>query len=277
MRTWRFWRHFLVSSFAIVGGISTILQSTNVLFPKADFYQGWTTLLISLGMALLGGLAASWPRPISQEYNSPKTRIRVVEGDLLAEKDHLVIGTCDTFDTEPPTIIAKGSLQAQALDRLFGGDREELDRLLGDALADKASCGSIDKPGKTVKYGVGAIATIKHAGRLVFFLAYTEMDARNVASGTIDGIWKGLGALWDEVSHRGNGRTICLPVIGGGQARLSSLLPAQDSIRFIILSFILASRAKKVCDELRIVVSPADYGKLDRLEIQSFLSSLRAS
>ena len=277
MRTWRFWRHFLLASFAIVGGISTILQSTNVLFPKADFYQGWPTLVISLCFALLGGLAVSWPRPISQDYNSPKTRIRIVKGDLLDEKDHLVIGTCDTFDTEPPTIIAKGSLQAQALDRLFGGDRQDLDRLLADALVDKVSPGSIDKPGKTVKYGVGAVATIKHAGRLIFFLAYTELDNKNVASGSIDGIWKALGALWDEVSHRGNGRTVCLPVIGGGQARLSSLLPAQDSIRFIVLSFILASRAKKVCDELRIVVSPTDYRKLDRLEIQSFLSSLRAS
>jgi hypothetical protein len=79
------------------------------------------------------------------------------------------------------------------------------------------------------------------------------------------------------VSRRGNGGTISIPVIGGGQARLSSVLPAQDAIRFTLLSFIFASRHSKVCDELRIVVRPDDYRKLDRLELQSFLSSLRSS
>ena len=70
---------------------------------------------------------------------------------------------------------------------------------------------------------------------------------------------------------------VSVPVIGGGQARLASVLPAQDSIRLIALSSMFASRTKKVCDELRIVVHPNDYEKLDRMELQSFLSSLRPS
>jgi len=84
-------------------------------------------------------------------------------------------------------------------------------------------------------------------------------------------------ALWSEVSIHANGGSVSIPVIGGGQARLSSVLPAQDSIRLIALSFMFASRKEKVCDELRIVVRECDYGRLDRLEIQSFLSSLRPS
>ncbi len=63
---------------------------------------------------------------------------------------------------------------------------------------------------------------------------------------------------------------------GHGQARLSSVLPAQDAIRFTLLSFMFASRNSKVCDELRIVVRSDDYRKLDGLELQSFLSSLRS-
>jgi hypothetical protein len=275
--TWRFWRHFLISSFAIIGGISTVLQSVNVIFPKFDLLQGWPTLLLMLAISLLGGLAFSWPRPITQEYNAPRTRISIVKGDLFDETDHLVIGMCDTFDTEPPNIIALGSLQAQALHRLFGQDLHELDRLLAAALAGKQSIGSINKPGKTLKYGIGAIATVNQAGRHIFFLAYTELNDKNVAVGSVDGIWKSLAALWEEICNRGNGRTVCMPVIGGGQARLSSVMPAQDSIRFIVLSFMLASRVKKICDELRIVVRPEDYKKLDRLELQSYLASLRTS
>lgn len=196
---------------------------------------------------------------------------------MLAEKMHLVIGTNDTFDTETPIIISKESLQGQALNVLYGGDLKELDAQLATALQGKPTIGTIVKAGKQTQYGVGTIATVKHAARLIFFLAYCEMDVHNTAHSTPDKVWKSLLSLWDEVSKKGNGGTVSIPVIGGGQARLSSILPAQDAIRFTLLSFMFASRGAKICDELRIVVRPQDYKKLDRLELQSFLSSLRSS
>lgn len=61
-------------------------------------------------MLFIGGLIVSWPRPITQKYNSPNMRISIVKGDLLDEKTNLVIGTVDTFDTELPVIIASGRL-----------------------------------------------------------------------------------------------------------------------------------------------------------------------
>lgn len=196
---------------------------------------------------------------------------------MLAEATHLVIGTNDTFDTETPNIISLGSLQGQALQVLYGSDLKELDAQLDTALAGKPTVGSIAKAGKQTRYGVGTIATVKHSSRLIFFLAYCEMDTHNTAHSTPDKVWKSLLLLWDEVSKRSNGGTVSIPVIGGGQARLSSIVPAQDAIRLTILSFMFASRGAKVCDELRIVVRPEDYKKLDRLELQSFLSSLRSS
>ena len=196
---------------------------------------------------------------------------------MLAETTHLVIGTNDTFDTETPIIISRKSLQGQALQVLYGGDLKELDAQLATALTGKPTVGSIAKIGKQIQYGVGTIATVKHASRLIFFLAYCEMDAHNTAHSTPDNVWKSLLLLWDEVSKKSNGGTVSIPVIGGGQARLSSIVPAQDVIRLTVLSFMFASRKAKVCDELRIVVRPEDYKKLDRLELQSFLSSLRSS
>lgn len=277
LTTWRFWRHFITRLLACFGACSTFLQTTNVLFPQVTTFQGTSTLISVVVISILGGLAWSWPRPITQEYNAPKTKISIVKGNLLDEKQHLVIGTCDTFDTETPVIISKNSLQGQALEVLFGGDLKELDQLLVAALAGQQVVGTIAKPGKQAKYGIGTIATVKQAARLIFFSAYCEMDQNNVAGSNPDQIWKSLRTLWTEISNRGNGAAVSIPVIGGGQARLSNLLPAQDSIRLIVLSFMFASRSKKVCDELRIVVRPEDYNKLDRLELQSFLSSMRAS
>lgn len=277
LRTWRFWRHFLTKSFVCLGGLSTVLQTSNVINPQVTFFQGMPFLLWVIAVSLIGGLIWSWPRRITQDYETPKTKISIVKGDILTETTHLVIGTNDTFDTETPIIISKESLQGQALQVLYGGDLKELDAQLAIALAGKPTVGTIAKAGKQTQYGVGTIATVKYAPRLIFFLAYCEMDAYNTAHSTPDKVWKSLLLLWDEVSKKSNGGTVSIPVIGGGQARLSSIVPAQDAIRFTVLSFMFASRGAKVCDELRIVVRPEDYMKLDRLELQSFLSSLRSS
>lgn len=58
---------------------------------------------------------------------------------------------------------------------------------------------------------------------------------------------------------------------------MSHALPAQDSIRLIILSFLLASREKRVCERLDIVVRDRDVRTLDMLELQAFLTSLQDS
>lgn len=277
LKTERFIRHILTNSFACFGVAALFLQTSNVLFPKFTLLQGMPVLIGVIVLSAAGGLILSWPRPITQQYNAPNTRVTIVKGDILDEKNHLVIGTVDTFDTKTPVIIANGSLQGQALQRLYGGDINDLDKDLDAALANKVVTGTIQKLGKQNKYGIGAIATVKQAARLVFFLAYCEMDNNNVASSTPDKFWLSLSMLWDEITLRGNGGTVSIPVIGGGQARLSNVMPAQDAIRFTLLSFMFASRKLKICDELRVVVRPEDYDKMDRLELQSFLSSLRAS
>jgi Domain of unknown function (DUF6430) len=184
---------------------------------------------------------------------------------------------CTTFDTLTPHIIAKSSVQGQFLDRIFDGDVQELDRQLRSALKLFNTVGVIDKPGKRQRYPVGTVATLREHTRCFFCVAYTEMNEKNEARATTDGIWHSLQCLWKEISTQANGGRVSIPVIGGGQSRLSQILPAQDAIRFTILSFMLASRHEKICDELAIIVQPKEFEKLDRLEIQSFLKSLRPS
>jgi hypothetical protein len=103
------------------------------------------------------------------------------------------------------------------------------------------------------------------------------MNERNEARGTVDGVWKSLLSLWSAVSAHSNGDAISIPVIGGGQARISQILPPQDSIRFIAFSYMLAARHESICEELRIVVDTKTYERLDRLELQAFLDSLEMS
>lgn len=277
LQTWRFWRHLLIALFACLGALSTAVQTFNALNPigrALAFHDLLTTLI---GMSVIGALLCCWPRKVAQDYHAPATRISIVPGDILDETGHLVIATNDTFDTQTPHIIASDSLQGQALQRLFGGDVGALDRQLAAALKGRPVVCTLPKHGKQRQYGIGSIATLPHARRLVFFLAYCEMDNQNVAHSTPDNVWKSLMALWSEVSKKANGGTLSMPVIGGRKARLSNILPAQDAIRLTLLSFMFASRTSKICDELRIVVRPEDYQKLDRPGLQSFLGSLRTA
>lgn len=276
LRTWRFWRWFLVQTFSAVGVLAVLLEVTSFIIGSLPM-DGWPLAITIAVISVVYGLVRAWPRPIRQEYNSPNTTIEIKKGDLFDQDCNIVVGTCDTFDTSVPNVIATGSVQGQALERLYGGDTDLLDRELAAALQGREVEATIQKAGKTDKYGVGAVATLRNASHRLYFLAYSEMNAHNEAQSTPDGIWRSLGSLREEISRTANGTTVAVPVIGGGQSRLSQVMPAQDSIRFIVMSFMFASRTRKVCDQLRIVVRPNDFDRLDRLELQAFLSSLRPS
>jgi hypothetical protein len=277
LRKLRFWRHFGTHAFSAIGGFSALLGLFALLFPNAiPHREGWFALGV-VAISIVYGIWRAWPTPISVTFNQPNVTVSVIEGDLLDQPGHVMIGMADTFDTAIPDIIDRKSVQGQFLDRHLNGNVAEFDRRLADALADISSSGTVAKEGKTDRFPIGTVAVLREPNRCFFCVAYTVMSEHNEARGTPGGVWTALDNLWREVSKHGNGGQLSMPVIGGGQARMSQVLPQQDSIRFIVLSFLLASRVEKVCEELVIVVRPSDFQKLDRLELQSYLRSLRPS
>jgi hypothetical protein len=277
LRTRRFFTHFVKESLVAFGAFAAVAGLVAAFFPNAltDAGAFWALLVVAVAVGF--GIWQSWPRPIGREYAKPNTAIRLIRGDLLAETGHIVVGACDTFDTQTPNVISRQSVQGQVLERIYGGDLARLDLDLDAALADETPVGNVQKEGKNERYSIGTVAALPQGPRRILFLAYTEMNDHNEAHGTSDGIWRSMISLWAAVSRYCNGEPVAIPVLGGGQARISQILPAQDSIRFIAFSFMLASRRERVCDELRIVVRPSDYEKLDRLELQAFFDSLEMS
>lgn len=275
----RFWRCFIINFFACLGVISASMQFLGMVTPKtfSNNFQSHYFIITILLVSFFYGVLRAWPRPIEEEYSKPKTKIKIIKGDILKQDAHIVIGVCDTFDTQTPNIIARNSLQGQLLERVFNNDLAKLDRIIEAELAKMQPISTIEKVGRKSKYDIGSIITLDQMSKKIYLLAYCNMNKDNEAFGTVDGVWKSLVKLWESVSRTANGDAVAIPVIGGGQARMSNVLPAQDSIRLIIMSYMFTSRNKKICDELRIVVRPQDYNKLDRMELQSFLSSLRES
>ncbi len=234
-------------------------------------------LIVSAAYAVFG----AWPRPVGQSFKSPKTAIRIVEGDLFEGQGNLVIGMTDTFDTEIPDIISERSVQGQFLKLVYSDDRDALENDLNGALARYSTVREFapgTRPrGKQTAYEVGTVATVRHDGKCYFCVAYTTMDERHEAQATVEGIWKSLNCLWDEVRAVSNGDPVSIGVIGGGQSRIEQEFPAQDSIRVIALSYMFASRHRKVNEGLNIVVRSELVQDLDMLELQAFLKSLTLS
>lgn len=241
-------------------------------------------MAVSILVLIIAGAYAAisaWPRPVGQSFKSLKTGIHIVEGDLFDVEGNVVIGMTDTFDTEVPDIISERSVQGQFLKKVYLDDRDALENDLKQALARYSTIREFPlgaRPnGKQAAYEVGTVASIGHGRKYYFCLAYTTMNERHEAQATVEGIWKSLNCLWDEVRAVSNGDPVSIGVIGGGQSRIAQEIPAQDSVRVIALSYMFASRHRKVNEGLNIVVRPEDVQDLDMLELQAFLKSLALS
>jgi hypothetical protein len=275
LRRARFWRRFFVGAFATLGVLSSAAGIVALFVGTVDREYAWL-IWVGAALAVVVGAASAWPRPIETQYESPTTRIRVVRGDLFEQGTHIVVGTCDTFDTRAPH-IAPESVQGLYLSRVYRGDADALDAALATYLEQLAPIESIEKPGNKARYEIGTVVPLAARGTRDFFVAYTRMDEANKAHGTADALWKSLMNLWATVRTTGNGSALSIPVLGRGQSGLSPILPPEDAIRFIALSFMIASRERPVCDELRIVALPQLFDRLDHFELQAFLSGLARS
>ncbi|MGW6955671.1 macro domain-containing protein [Streptomyces chartreusis] len=278
LRNQRFWRGLGFHGFAALGIFSVALSLFDLFSPDTLGKFNLPEILVLPAAALAYALWKSWPYPVEQHYSSPDTKVRLVTGDLFDQNANLVIGMSDFFDVETPHIIAENSVQGQFLSRVYRHDVSALRADLNSALAGKAPIETgVTKPGNSTRYALGTVACVRRHRTHYFCVAYTAMDGNNNVSTSIGVLWEALEKLWNEVRSRSNGDPVAAPIIGLGQSGMSTILPIQDAIRFLILSFMFASRHQRVCEELVIVIRPQDERRIDMLEIQDFLLSLKKS
>jgi hypothetical protein len=246
-----------------------------ILAPLAPLWWQGQVWIIPL-VILLAVLWAAWGlrRVEPDQRYRENVRIRLVVGDLFEQQASVLVGMTTTFDTLVPDVIAPTSVQAAFLERAYGGSCARLDADLDAALRGRFAVGTIREPGKQRIYPLGTVVTLAPPGRVRYYCAaYTEMDERNRATGTIRGLLDALDNCWDEADAHGNGDPVCVPLIGQGQSRIPELT-AELSVRLIAFSFLLRSRRRRFASELRIVLHPSERDKVDAAEFQAFLTSL---
>jgi len=217
--------------------------------------------------------------PLHHQMNSPDVALNVIIGDLFDQETHLAVGFSDTFDTSTvdDRIIHGSSIQGQLLHRLFADDQHQLDEQISMALAGVSPIrveSGCNKPyGKLARYPLGTVAVLGEPRRLIFAVAYGSMGNDLVVRAPIEDLWHCYSQLWEAVYRHGQRSALSIPIMGSGLARIDTL-NHENILRLILLSFVAYSRHKLVCQELRIVIRPADARRVDPLSIRAFLRAL---
>lgn len=265
----RLWQRFISAL-----GIAAI--PIGVLAPLApDWWEGkwWLVILVALLAIAWASLGLRKGTPHYEYVNGVK--VRLVVGDLFEQNESAIVGFTTTFDTELPYIISPTSVQAALQKSAYNDSQDRLDAELDTALKRLTPTDrSIQKPGKTVCYPLGSVATLRLPdGRNMYCAAYTEMDEENNATGTIRSVLDALDASWEEANRVGNGAPVCVPLIGQGQSRIPELKP-EIAVRLVVFSFLLRTQKVRFAQELRIVIHPSDKHKINFSEFQAFLRSV---
>ncbi|MGW0712777.1 macro domain-containing protein [Streptomyces sp. NPDC002643] len=249
------------------------------LWPDADLPR-WPTFLGIAGLAALIATLISLPRNrISRDFTHPEVTVTVEVGDLFDHDCHLVIGFTDTFDTDTAdeSLVQRRSVQGQFLHRVYDGDVAALDARLAEALAEvtpvRTESRTAKRVGKLERYPVGTVAVVKSSGRAYFCTAYGRLNNDLMVSCGTEQLWQSLAELWDAVRRHGHRDEVAMPIVGSDLARINNMDHA-SLLKLILLSFVAHSRARGVCGSLTIVVRPADYYRIDMLELGVFLRSL---
>ncbi|MFZ3130720.1 MAG: macro domain-containing protein, partial [Desulfosporosinus sp.] len=146
-------------------------------------------------------------------------KVIVKEGDILTSNGWKLIPFNEYFDTQvDDVIIARSSLNGKYIDSLGDDDKEALKLAI---VADKKSplqrYDSSD--GTKTRYELGTIKVFQD----VMMLALTHFNAQNEAHTNRAEYEHTLRKMWKEIRRTHQGKSIHIPLIGGGLTQLDDL------------------------------------------------------
>jgi hypothetical protein len=260
------------------GALWLILEPAGLFLPDT-FKWGWPGYLCLVAAGLVIALYHVRPRDkVSRSLPPTDVTVAIQVGDVLAQSGNIVVGATDTFDTQfDDEVISRTSVQGQLLERVFQGDRGELDRLIENALPPDAGTHDRSKIfGKSMRYPVGTVVVVRKGGSRYFLPAFTRMSPALPAyvESTIEELELALASVWRVVNEAGQREPVHVPIIGSHLARLgvSRTLLTQ----LIILTFIAAT-LKGGPPSLTVWIANADRDIVDMVALDEWLRGLCAA
>jgi len=264
---------FLPKFFASLTAIWLVVEPIAVFKNVPNSWYCYGALIV---FSLVFAVVWNWPKAIiKHRFKHNDLTVRVLKGDVLSAETNIVIGFCDTFDTELGSIIKNKSLQGQFQQEVFQGDTTKLDKQLDELLESENRFAIYDPEktqGKQLRFPIGTTLAL-HQSKKYFPLVYATMgnDLACTPTPAAD-ITIALFKLWDCVRSHGQNDIVAVPVIGSGPAR--SGLSRTTLVKMIMLTFCTSHATNPVTKGLDIYVHPTDIEHVDFNAIKLFLKNL---
>jgi hypothetical protein len=262
---------------AVFGGLWLVIEPAGLFFPHA-FKWGWRGYGALLLASAVAAVVRARPRDnVVRSIPPTDVTVAIRVGDVLEQAGNVIVGTNDTFDTQFDTeVISRASVQGQLLERVFGGDRGDLDRQIDASIGGVTGVEDAHKRfGKSMRYPIGTVAVVRCPAGRYFLPAFTRMSSALPAhvQATIEDLQIALGGAWKAINAAGQREPVHAPIVGSQLARLgvSRTLLAQ----MLILSFIAATRSGGP-SSLTIWVAPQDRDVVDMVVLDEWLRGLCA-
>lgn len=261
------------------GGFWLVLEPVSLIFPNL-FDKNWVLFVVVIALSGVIALWMSRPRNrLTFELPPTDVSITIAVGDLLKQKGNVVVGSNDVFDTDlADDIISPKSVQGQLLQRIFDGDRAELDRQIAHSLAGVAFAPDAEKVfGKRNRFEIGTVAIARHGGTRFFLPAMATMSAHhppNVTT-TIVGVQTALTETWQAIGKGGQREPVHAPIIGSHLGRLG--LSRTWLVQMMVLSFVAVAKKEGGSADLTIWVAEQDASIVDLAALDDWLRALCAS
>jgi Domain of unknown function (DUF6430)/Bacterial transcriptional activator domain len=259
----------LTHAYELAGRAHDALDAAEELAAKSPHDAGLASWVATLREQVR---ASQGKRVVREDLAGLKTAIVVMTGDLFAQDDaNLVVGFCDTFDTDTDRniIISQESTQGILLRRLYDGDRDRLDKELKAALARTPKVAvesrSAKPRGKLTRYPVGTVATLHHATRRVFAVAYSRMGNDLMAQSSLAMLQVSLESLWHAVYRHGQLKPVAMPLVGSGLSRTGGSY--EELLTMIVGSYAAGARSRYLGPELRVVIPQAIFDTIKTPEV----------
>ena len=266
-------RSFFPKFFAALTVIWLIVEPIAVFKEVPNSWYCYAALIV---LSFISAVIWNWPRTIiKHRFKHNDLTVRVRKGNVLSAQTNIVIGFCDTFDTEIGRIIKDNSLQGQFQHDRFQGDVAKLDKMIDELLEPEKRFAIHDpekRRGKHLRFPIGTTLALDQ-GKQFFLLVYATMgnDLAIVPTPAAD-ITTALFKLWDCVRRCGQNDIVAVPIIGSGPARTG--LSRIVLVKMIMLTFFTSHATNPITKGLDIYVHPSDMEHVDFNAIKLFLKSI---
>ena len=269
--TKRRWRSGLAAFLQVLGAVWLLSE---VALKTEPSFDTWLTghrnlyLIVAVALSAVGYLFATYePRSVSFTIPTTNTELTFKFANLFDEKADWLIGANEFFDSRIGDLVSKRSLHGQLICDHYGGDEQRFRRDVDNSLAGEPSELVERQSGEQRRFAIGTTAVLDRGENRTFLVALSRTDLRtNKANSSIPELWSCLVGSLRVVHERGNGRPLCLPLMGNGSSNIN--LPPQHLLRLLTLAIVESARSFQLPQSVTVALSEDCFSALDLREIR---------